>query len=227
MKYAFCFLAVLLCASCAVIYNKEQILDVNSIGIHNSSLRLDGYYYQELEVETYPYYRNQYNGYSQDSTKEFTQVRIVPRVLFPDGNAHSFGAFSGFQENSGFNFEYKCALFDNNTLESALDHFECYLNNLPEKYYNFMTKKSKIWGQGVFKTTGNEIVIQIFYNHMGDYYLYEERGDILNDSTFVLTTATDFHDGKSYAINKKYFFKQTDTLPVIESYINNHKKKFE
>lgn len=202
-------------------------MNINSIGLTANELKLNGYYYQEKSYETYPYYRNEYGGYSQDKNKKYNQIRILPIVLYPDGSANKLSSFSGMQDNSAFNYGIKCSLEDNNTIESAYEHFECYLKNRPEDNYIFINKKAEIWSQGVFKTDENKIVLQIFYNSRGNYYLYEESGKIINDTTFILNKAKDFETGKEFEINKKYMFKAMGDMPKIESYILKNKNKFD
>ncbi len=200
-------------------------MPLDSIGVPNAQLKLNGYYYQEKSEEAYTYYRNSYGGYSQDSSKAFLQTRILPITLFKNGSVNKHGSFSGMQDNLGFEFS-QCNLTDNNTLSSAFKHFECYLTNPPKSRASFITKKAQIWGQGVFKIDGNTIVIQTFYNVMGNYNLFEERGTIVNDSVFKLTTARDYRTDQTKSIKKTYRFKAYKNMPNIESYILSHPTKF-
>jgi len=227
MKFKPYFILILMFTSCIAIKNKKNLMNINDIGLTKNELKLNGYYYQDKSYKTYPYYKNQYGGYSQDSTKEYNQIRILPIFLDSNGSAEKQGSISGMQDNLGFNYIAKCSLEDNNTIESAFEHFECILNNRPESKLNFINKKAEIWSQGVYKVNGSEIAIQIFYNVMGDYHLYEERGNVLNDTTFILTSAIDYQDGKTFEIEKKYHFKEMNNMPKIESYILKNKNKFE
>ena len=201
-------------------------MNLNTIGSNNQELKLDGYFYQLKKYETYPYYRNEYGGYQQDTTKKYSQIRILPLTLYSDGSVNSLYSFSGFQDNHAFNYRIKCSLEDNNTIENAFEHFECYLRNRPENKLFFINKKAEIWNQGIYKIEDNKITIQIFYNSIGDYYLYEENGIILNDTTFVLKKAKDYQTGKEYKIEKEYHFKKMNNMPKMESYILKNKKKF-
>ena len=51
-------------------------------------------------------------------------------------------------------------------------------------------------------------------------------GIIKNDSTFVLTNATDFQTGKKFEIKKVYKFKKMENFPEIDNYILKNKNKF-
>ena len=211
--------------SCISIRNKNNLFNLNEIG-DSIVLKKNGYYYLENYVKTNPYYRNEYGGYSRDSTIIFDQIRISTLSLKENGSAMKLGSFSGMQENLAYNFGVKCSLQDNNTLESAFEHFECYINKLEENNLNFINSKAEIWDQGIYKITNDTIKIQIFYNSMGNYNLYEETGFVKNDTTFVLTNVTDYQNGKKHEINKVYKFKRMDNFPQIENYILKNKKKF-
>ena len=212
-------------SSCISIRNRDKLLSFNEIG-DSKALRKEGYYYTENYIKTNPYYRNEYGGYERDSTLTFNQVRISTLSLKQNGSAMKLGSFSGMQDNLSYNFGIKCNLQDNNTLESAFEHFQCYVNELKKKNLIFLNSKAEIWDQGVYKIENNTITIQIFYNSIGDYSLYEEKGIIKNDSTFVLTNATDFQTGKKYEIKKEYKLKKMEDFPEIDNFILKNKKKF-
>jgi hypothetical protein len=212
-------------SSCISIRNRDKLLSLNEIG-DSSVLRKDGYYYTENYIKTNPYHRNEYGGYERDSTITFNQVRISTLSLTQNGSAMKLGSYSGMQYNLSYNFGIKCNLQDNNTLESAFEHFQCYVTELQKKNLIFLNSKAEIWDQGVYKIENNIITIQIFYNSIGNYSLYEEKGIIKNDSTFVLTNATDFQTGKKYEIKKEYKFKKMEDFPEIDNYILKNKKKF-
>ena len=201
-------------------------MNINDIGLTNNELKLNGYYYLIKSYKTYPYYRNEYGGYSKDTTNEINQIRISPIIFDVNGSTEKQSSISGMQDNLGFNYLANCSLIDSNTVESAFTHFECLLKNHPKSKYNLINRKAKIWSQGVYKVNGNKITIHTFYNVIGNYHLYEERGIVLNDTTFVLTSAIDHQNGKKYDIDKEYHFRAMNNMPKIDSYILNHKTKF-
>ena len=82
------------------------------------------------------------------------------------------------QENLGFDFELNCGLSDSNSIESAIEHFECKLNNDNDRF--------EVWGKGVFKVNKSKVLIQYYINWIGDYYLRKKKGEVLTDSTFIL-----------------------------------------
>ena len=201
-------------------------MSINDIGDSKNILRKDGYYYMIKEYDTNPYFINEYGGYSKDTANKFKQINISTLALYKDGSAMKLGTFSGMQDNLAFNFNIKCNLDDHNTLESAFEHFECFIKNNQDKGLNFLNAKAEIWNQGVYKIIDNEITLQIFYNSMGNYFLYEEKGKILNDSTFVLENARDFQNGKDFRINKVFVLRRDDKFPYIPNYILKNKNDF-
>ncbi len=211
---------------CITIYNKKKIIEIKESGDKQNQLKKNGYYYRAVDVETFPYYKNSQGVYSHDSTQPYRQIRIVPLTLFADGSAIKHGSFSGFNENLAFDFRIKCGLEDYNSQEAAFAHFECYVQNIPSQKLNFINKKAEIWNQGLFQVSNDEIKIQIFYNSMGNYYLHEETGKVINDSTFLLTKAKDFQNGKETQIHQIYKFRKMGNFPTIPSYILKHKSKF-
>lgn len=225
MKLSYIFFCLTL-TSCVFIYNKKNLIPLNSIGAQDKSLKTDGYYYYIDSNRHYPYYKNIHGGYSRDKENEINQTLIYPIILYPDGSTKEFTSFSGMQDNLSFNYKSQCLLKDENTIKGSLEHFECYLRNRPKEKYNIFNNKARIWGNGVYKTNGHEIVYQVYTNHFGDYYLYEEKGRILNDSTFKFTSAKSYRTGKITIIDKKYNFKENKHLPNNESYIITHKNKF-
>jgi hypothetical protein len=200
-------------------------MDIDEATTINSNFKLNGYYYLVNEIKSYPYYKNQYGGYSQDSTKGYKKVLIKPLLLFGDGSAYSPGYFSGMQDNLVFNFA-NCGLVDNNTIIGAQTHFECYVLNRPEQKYNFMNRKGEIWNQGLFRVDGNIIRLQIFYNVWGDYYLYEKTGQILADGSIKFIYAKDYQDNEEYGLEEIYYFKEFMIEPKFGSYIMKNKKEF-
>lgn len=227
MKKTIALFIIINTTSCILINNKNSLLSLKSIGNDSKDICLNGYYYQEKTIQKGHYYKNEYGDYAEDSLR-YEQLTIVPLILYSDGSAKIMHSFSGLQEDRRLDFKTECGLLDNNSIESALNHFECYIKRGYEIDHktNFINKKSQIWDQGVYKISDSKITVQFFYNVLGHYYLYEERGKTINDSTFLLTNATDFKTKKEYEINHLYKFRKMTDMPSIESYILNNSNKF-
>ncbi len=226
-KIIFYIYSAILFNSCVVIYNKENLTDLNKIGSKKNELKTNGYYYSILKQKEYNHYiLDENDKYIIDSTKFKEIIKVSPIILNYDGSAFNMPTFTGFQKNILFDFKTKCSLIDNNSLETALKHFECYYKNLPEEKYNFMNKNSEIWGQGVYNTEKKKIKIQTFYNHIGNYYIMEKTGEIINDTTFILKKRVTLRTHKEFKTSEVYHFKYMDSLPETNSFIIRNKQKF-
>src|SRR5688572_32978358 len=99
MKINLLILTALVLPSCLVINHKKHVLNLEKVGDSLRPVRTDGYYYCEKEETTFPYVKNQYNGYDQDSSKPYKQKQIEPLTLYKDGSLLTFGISTGFQDN--------------------------------------------------------------------------------------------------------------------------------
>ena len=217
-KYLKYILILLLFNSCYVVMHKKSVINIENRGDQNGKIKLDGFYYSEFEQDAFPYFKNDYGGYSEDKRNPYQQKAIEPIILNSNGTVRSFNNQSGFQENLVFDFKQNCGLEDKNTFENAIEHFECLLNNDNDRY--------DVWGKGVFSADKSKITIQYYINWIGDYYLREKRGEILNDSTFVLSERYDYKLDTIYEINELYRFKRFRNKPDSTNFITKHPKRF-
>jgi hypothetical protein len=201
-----------------VVNHKKYVINLDKVGDKLRPIRTEGYYYQEREEMAYPYFKNSNGGYSQDSTKPYLQKQIRPLTFYKDGSLLTFGISTGFQEKYVFDYSVNCGLLDFNSIENAKKHFECDIKHYIDRY--------PIWGKGVFKTEKSEIIVQYYVNWIGAYYLVEKKGEILNDSSFVLTKLYDYKLNEGKDINEQYKFQEFSIKPDSTNYIMKHRRKF-
>ena len=214
------FTILLICSSCVSIYNKEFLISRNEIGITNNEIRLDGYYYRISKIKEFNHYSLDKNlKYKLDSSKFKEIIKISPIILYSDGSLKQMPYFTGLQKNNTLDFNELCYLNDDNTLKGALNHFECYLRNMPKEKYNFMNKNSEIWGQGIFTSNNKHIKLQIYYNRLGDFYLLEETGKVINDSTFIVEKRKSMRTKKEWIVSEKYHYRKMTQVPKFNSLI--------
>lgn len=218
MKYLFLTAMAITLTSCLVINHKKYVINLNKVGDKLRPIRTDGYYYYEKEEAAFPYFKNQYNGYDQDSSKPYLQKQIEPLTLYKDGSLITFGISTGMQDNFAFDYFANCGLLDENSFASAKRHFECDIQHYKDRY--------PIWGKGVFKTEKDEIIIQYYVNWIGAYYLVEKKGRLLGDTSFVLTKLFDYKLNEAKEINEVYKFQHVDIKPDSANYIMKHRRKF-
>lgn len=212
------FLILIFFNSCFVVHHKRSVLNENERGDNLNVLRIDGYYFRELEKEAYPYYKNEYGGISESKSEPYQQKLIEPLILNKNGSVRIFSETSGSQDDLWFDYSENCLLLDFNSIESAKQHFECLLNNDDDRY--------SIWGKGVFGVDSTRILIQYYVNWRGDYYLQEKSGEILNETSFILTERFDYKLDKRDMINELYLFQKFNKKPDSSSFITEHPRRF-
>lgn len=224
MKYLI-YILLLTFASCITVNNRSDVLDLDNIGDTDGFLKTKGYYYAELEQQAYLYYKNQYGGYSQDSSKPYMQKLIQPLILYENGGVENGSLTSGMKENLAN--QSTCGLADNNSVFFAKLYFECGLSRAGNADQNDF---GTLYAKGVFKAQRDKIVVQYYGNYgppmIAEYYLIEKKGAILNDSTFVLKSMYNFRTKELIDINETYFYQAYSIKPDTENYILSHKKRF-
>ena len=225
MKYIVLIFIALIMFSCVTVSNRSNVFNLNTIGNNEGVLKTNGYYYCELEEQAYPYYKNEYGGYSQDTSKPYIKKMIQPLLLYKNGGVHRWPLTSGMKENRYD--QMACGLPDDNSFFFAKVYFECSLmrGSKPDR-----GKFGTLYAKGVFKTQQDKIVVQ-YYECTGppmtaDYYLIEKTGKILNDTTFVLKSMYNFRSKESTDINEVYLYQHYTIKPDSANYILNHKKRF-
>lgn len=216
-KTLYLLIAVLI-SSCFTINHKKHVLNVDERGDKLSLIKMEGYYFREVDKQAYPYYSNEYGGKSEDETAPYQQKCIEPLILNKNGTVRVFDEQSGFQENLVFDFNQHCGLVDSNSFQSAKMHFECQLTNDVDRY--------SIWGKGVYSIDSSAILIQYYVNWRGNYYLQEKRGKILNDSSFILVNKFDYYLDKLDTISEVYHFQNYSLKPDSNNFITENPKKF-
>lgn len=104
MKFKLSIFTLLILTSGMVINHMKYVINLDKVGDKLRPIRTDGYYYQERDKKTFPYYKNSYGGFSQDSTKPYLQKQIRPLTFYKDGSLLTFGFSTGFQENYMFDY---------------------------------------------------------------------------------------------------------------------------
>jgi hypothetical protein len=217
-NYTLAALLLMIFASCTIIHNRKNVLNSNEWGSKNQQMKIDGYYYSQSTTASFPYYKNKYGGYSQDSSRPYIQQLINPVIFYENGTAQTFGPRSGLQENAYFNYSDRCSLKDENTIARAKEFFECDIVHYKDRY--------RTWGKGVYKVLPGEITIQYYINWRGQYYLIEKKGEIINDSAFVLNQEYDHYLDEKKIINEIYIFQRFESKPASRSYLLKHRLRY-
>lgn len=202
LRFIACALALTTLNSCVRIYNQNHLLAKHELR-NSNPLKLTGYYYT--------------------ARKSDNIIKVEPIVLYGNGSLQIHPPFSGYPENTTFNYQSACYLKEENSLKNALKYTDCYFtfNSITS---NHMHGKSQVWSQGIYKVDkNNNITIQWYQNHLGDYYLEEWQGIVINNSSFVINRTKNYRDNRFILLDEPrvYHFKPINSLPKSENYILN------
>lgn len=191
-----CFFSFYSCVP--IIHNKQKFTLEGESNI--TAIKTKGYYY------------------TLDYSKEKESKYIVTRILFKNGLFRQIGSIHS-KSNSEY-FSKKCFIEQNNTYKNSIMNFDCMLNNY--NYFfkiktNFISRNAQVWNWGRVEIINNKIKIQYFYNFHGDYYLFEENGEVLNPESFRITSNYDYKTKEKSEVNYTYFFKEHEVDSILEN----------
>ena len=66
-------LILVLFNSCFVVNHKKDVLNKIERGDPNKEIKLNGYYYREFEQKAFPFYKNEYGGFSENKAEPYEQ----------------------------------------------------------------------------------------------------------------------------------------------------------
>ncbi len=210
--------------SCGIFktHHKDKLIDFENNQIPKNSLKLNGYYFAELEVENQRF--NKIYG------KKIKYLSVI--FIYEDG-------FIIRKSYNGLS-NYYCAenKTHQNTYESAHKALELILesqNSKERKIKRICSFKPKdIMNKGLAKIKGDSLKIQFYQIEsqnpkMDSYnsaYLYELNGIIKSDSSFVIKSKTRYRNRIKNPENILYKFRQTNNRPKIENYFKKNKTRF-
>jgi hypothetical protein len=172
-----------------MIHNKKHFTLLNHQE-NNIKLKTNGYYYSVFD---------------RDSIKTRNSGKgIYMRVLLNNNAFHVVG--NGFGEYCGKVVKLECEI------KKSEEMLNKYQENKPT---GKLTSNFFIWNWGKYSTANDSIKLQWFYNKFGEYYLIEEKGVIIDSTSFKLTKATDYGDKTSWEMDRIYTFKP---FPVKKMY---------
>lgn len=219
--------------SCGIFktHHKDKLIDFRNDLIPKNTIRLDGYYFTELEREygeNPPPFIDKYIKKTGVNKIKYLSVFF----LYKDGYAINIRGIDGLSH-------FYCAEkkeYDN-TYESAHKTIELML----ESQYSTERRTKRICGfkpndignKGLVKIENDSIKIQTYrieYQSTpgagNSAYLYELNGTIQSDSIFVINSETRFRTNKMTVENSVFKFRQTNKKPNIENYFKNNINRF-
>jgi hypothetical protein len=205
------------------IHHKNKLIDFENNPIPKNSLKLNGYYFAELEYENQRF--NEIYG------KKIKYLSVI--FIYEDGFIIKKDCIDGLSN-------YYCAenKTHHNTYESAHEALELMLESQNSKERKIKRicsfKPNYVMNKGLAKIESESLKIQFYQiesqnptmDSNNSAYLYELNGIIKSDSSFVIKSKTKFRNGVKNPENIFYQFRQTDKKPKIENYFKKNKTRF-
>ena len=219
--------------SCGIFktHHKDKLIDFENNQIPKNTLKLNGYYFAELEQE----YGENPPPFIDDYIKKTGINKIKYLSVFfinEDGFVIKVGGIDGLSH-------FYCAEKDTyeNTYESAHKTIELMLKaqNSSEKRTKRICgfKPDDIGSKGLANIENNKIKIQYYSIEMqnptkdsfNSAYLHELNGIIESDSSFVIKSVTEFRTNKITSENQTFKFRKSDQKPKIENYFKKNRNR--
>jgi len=196
------------------IHKRKVILPDENFVLDQNVLRSDGYYYKE---STYNYLER----YTGDTVWHYSVSGVA---LYSDGYVRT-SLYERCRKCDGFTTEDDCIALG---ADIGYEHARRELEKEIVKGYKGSSLKDEIngkCGRGVFIVKDKSIKFQTYHPTQGGPRLEEKGGEILNDSTIVLTSKRSFPDN-TVRIYEVFKFKKFEHKPDSLNYIREHRSEF-
>lgn len=236
MKYriAVCLSLVLSLNACGIFYkthHKDLLIDFHTNSLSHSGLKLNGYYFVELEQD----YGENPPPFIDDYIKE-TGIHTIKQLsvffFYEDGYVLNLRGINGLSR-------YYCAEKDHyeNTYESAHRTIELMLqtqhatDKRTQRLCGF--RPDDIDHKGLVRIENDQIKIQTYYIEYqstpgagNSAYLYELNGQLQSDTSFVIHSETRYRTNKTKAEHAIFQFRATTEKPNVDNYFKRHHHRF-
>ncbi len=211
MKIYTSILPILFSLSCFLIDNIGHRYTESNIKTNTPKLRTDGYYYEVHKLKPCPF--------NEDDSATY-EISIEPTIFYSNGSSINFRYFSSISLSSDF----QCKRKIENTINSALKHFECYLTNKTVEEINKEFKREEYFGHGTYQLTDNKISIRtLTFNQNVNIKTLEIFGTFENDK-ITLEQYRDLETNKMTEFDKKLklAFKEFDKIPELKNILKKN-----
>lgn len=215
LKFIISFSILSFSIGCSTIYHKSIFHLANTpFEFQNITFKTNGYYFLEKTFE-------EGEKYIDEKIKTNSKsCGIMPIIFYSDG----------FVRKS----EFIHGLKPYQDEKSKRDSINEYLKELEFSFLDntfHVQIKNSIWDWGKYRQKGDEILIQYYYNHFGDFRLIDLKGKVKNDSTIIITKKYGYKQPNypyeiNEEINEVYRFKEFHTKPDSSNYIKSNIRKF-
>lgn len=216
---------VLVSNSCGIFktHHKDKLIDFENNQIPKNTLKLNGYYFAELERK----------ANNSDNNQETKIKYLSTFFIYEDGFIVNIRGIDGLTN-------YYCA--ENETYENTYERAHKVIELMLESQNSEDKRTKRICGfepndignKGLAKVNNDSIRIQFYSIEMqkpgkdsfNSAYLKEINGVIKSDSSFVINNETEFRTNKRTTENTLFRFRQTKQKPNIENYFKKNNNRF-
>ena len=217
-------IASLIFSSCGIFktHHKKELIDFEKNRIPTDILKLNGYYYAELERDA-----------NRNDKAEGKVKYLSIFFIYEDGFAINIGGIDGITN-------YYCA--DKVNYENTYENAHKTVQLMLEAQNSNDKRTKRICGfepddinkKSLVKIENDRIKIQTYRIEMqnptkdsfNSAYLYELNGTIKSDSSFVMKSEMEFRTKEITSENQVFEFRQTEQKPSIENYFKKNKNRF-
>ena len=196
------------------IFDKSRMhLAKKSFDLNNVSFEIDGYYFTQIIYK-------QGENYSLDvEYGTGDKCGLMVMIFYSDG----------FIKKSDFVYGTCLCNSEESKKMAVLNAKEEVQKSMLNKSFNVNDVK-KIWDWGMYEQDGNDLLIQYYYNHYGNYNLINYRGKVIDGSTLILNEKSGdkrpYKKVKSENDGEKYLFQRFWIKPDSTNYIRENLNEF-
>lgn len=189
-------------------------------------LKSDGYYYSEETSVAYCKKEKVGTGSRPVKESEYQLAGITYLFLYTDGYLYNGGPsmLSGVSTNGEKYWDHCDLLESENNFAHARAGLEKWLQEGNVGIDKPIHKKG-LFQRGTYFIEENSIKLQYYIGTEAGPQLIESRGEILDDTTFLITSTKYFNENTKYE-DRIYKFKKFPIKPDSTNYIRNNKHKF-
>jgi len=211
--------------SCGIFktHDKDELIDFENNQIPDKTLKLNGYYFTELEREPQSF----------DNIQGIKIKYLSVFFIYEDGFVVNIRGIDGITK-------YYCA--ENKTLENTYESAHKAIELMLKSQFSEEKRTKRICGfesndignKGLVKIDNDKIKIQFYSiekqragSTSNSAYLYEINGVIKTDTSFAIKSETEFRTNTTTTENSLFKFRPTEQKPNIENYFKKNRNRFE
>lgn len=224
--HLFIILVIPIFSGCFIHHKQTVIVPDENYTLDQKVLKSDGYYYRERTMTFYCKREIDGTGSRPVKESEYQLKGIIYLFLYTDGYLYNGGPsmLQGVSTNGEKYWDHCDLLERENSFTHARSRLEGWLEGGNVGIDKPIHKKG-LFQRGTYYIEENSIKLQHYIGTEGGPDLIESNGEILNDTTFLITSTRYFNENIDYE-DRLYKFKKFPIKPDSTNYIRDNKHKF-